>query len=235
MALVRQLGAAARAADHGTSTCWWRWSSTTCCCPMSRCDATSPTRRRSSWSPTPSATRMARAARTRSRSPIRRRRARRRGERGRRNSSTNSWRACAHVLGGGEVEEATWTLFPDAETLARMATGWHHVRTDDDGSRWCTATCRLVQPGRRGAVDARSRRVQRPGALRRATAGAGRHGRLRVPGACATRPTWIGSRYGAISAAPCAVSWRSRRGSHERARTYRRRRPTQAAQPGPPA
>ena len=33
---------------RATSTRWWRWSSTTCCCPMSRCAATSPTRPRSS-------------------------------------------------------------------------------------------------------------------------------------------------------------------------------------------
>ena len=37
-----------------------------------------------------------------------------------------------HVLGGGDVAEATWTLFPDADTLALMATGEHHVRVDDD-------------------------------------------------------------------------------------------------------
>ena len=36
------------------------------------------------------------------------------------------------VLGGGDVADATWTLFPDAETLQSMATGKHHVRVDDD-------------------------------------------------------------------------------------------------------
>jgi [protein-PII] uridylyltransferase len=38
----------------------------------------------------------------------------------------------AHVVGGGEVSEATWTLFPDAETEALMATGEHHVVVDGD-------------------------------------------------------------------------------------------------------
>jgi [protein-PII] uridylyltransferase len=38
----------------------------------------------------------------------------------------------SHVCGGGDARDATWTLFPDAETLALMATGEHHVRTDDD-------------------------------------------------------------------------------------------------------
>jgi [protein-PII] uridylyltransferase len=37
-----------------------------------------------------------------------------------------------HVLGGGEVTEATWRLFPDAETLERMASGETSVVTDDD-------------------------------------------------------------------------------------------------------
>ena len=36
------------------------------------------------------------------------------------------------MFGGGDVHEATWTLFPDAETLALMATGEHHVRTFPD-------------------------------------------------------------------------------------------------------
>ena len=37
-----------------------------------------------------------------------------------------------HVVGGGDVAEATWTLFPDAETLTLMATGDHHVHVKDD-------------------------------------------------------------------------------------------------------
>lgn len=37
-----------------------------------------------------------------------------------------------HVLGGGAVSEATWRLFPDAETLALMAAGGTEVRHRDD-------------------------------------------------------------------------------------------------------
>ncbi len=37
-----------------------------------------------------------------------------------------------HVIGGGDVAEATWTLFPDAETLGLMATGESHIRVEDD-------------------------------------------------------------------------------------------------------
>ena len=71
----------------------WRWSRTTCCCPTSPCDATSPIRRRSSSSPTRSATRTCSTCCTRSRSPTPRRPVRRRGARGRRSSSPTSSRA----------------------------------------------------------------------------------------------------------------------------------------------
>jgi len=37
-----------------------------------------------------------------------------------------------HILGGGDVDVSTWTLFPDAETVERMAAGEHHIRHDDD-------------------------------------------------------------------------------------------------------
>ncbi len=36
-----------------------------------------------------------------------------------------------HVIGGGDVAEATWTLFPDAATLAAMARDEVDVRVDD--------------------------------------------------------------------------------------------------------
>ena len=38
----------------------------------------------------------------------------------------------SHVVGGGDVAEATWTLFPDGETVEQMASGKHHIRVDDD-------------------------------------------------------------------------------------------------------
>ena len=83
-----------------------------------------------------------------------------------------------HVLGGGDVAEVTWRLFPDAETLARMAVGTVDVRRDGDLITVVSARPRrLVQPGRRRVVDARSRRDQRAGPLRRA-----RHGGVAVPG-----------------------------------------------------
>ncbi|MGA1438959.1 MAG: [protein-PII] uridylyltransferase [Ilumatobacteraceae bacterium] len=38
----------------------------------------------------------------------------------------------SHVVGGGDVGDATWTLFPDEATLASMATGGLHVRPVGD-------------------------------------------------------------------------------------------------------
>ncbi|MEO6569915.1 MAG: [protein-PII] uridylyltransferase [Ilumatobacteraceae bacterium] len=38
----------------------------------------------------------------------------------------------AHVVQGGDLHEATWTLFPDAETVELMAAGDHHVTVNDD-------------------------------------------------------------------------------------------------------
>jgi [protein-PII] uridylyltransferase len=37
-----------------------------------------------------------------------------------------------HVLGGGAVEEVTWRLFPDADTLAKMAVGRLDISRSDD-------------------------------------------------------------------------------------------------------
>ncbi|MEX2626997.1 MAG: [protein-PII] uridylyltransferase, partial [Ilumatobacteraceae bacterium] len=56
-------------------------------------------------------------------------------------SAWNSWKEelvgdlvarVRHVLGGGDVREVTWRLFPDATTLARMAAGETDVSVDDD-------------------------------------------------------------------------------------------------------
>jgi UTP:GlnB (protein PII) uridylyltransferase len=49
-----------------------------------------------------------------------------------------------HVLGGGDAAEVTWRLFPDADTLARMAVGAVDVRREADPSR----SCRRTAPGR---------------------------------------------------------------------------------------
>jgi [protein-PII] uridylyltransferase len=139
-----------------------------------------------------------------------------------------------HVFGGGAVDEATWTLFPDSETLALMATGEHHVRTFDD---------RIVVVYR-----------DLPGAFSRIAGVLSLHG-LDVITARAhsdepqTGRVGMGASEYRVHVPRAGIDWdpverdlgRAVRGElaiearlHERARTYRRRRPMQAALPGPP-
>jgi [protein-PII] uridylyltransferase len=139
-----------------------------------------------------------------------------------------------HVLGGGDVQEVTWRLFPDAETLARMAAGELDVRVQDDrvtivnrdlpGSFSRTAGVLSLhgldvlsaqahsdepQPGRVGMAAAEFR-VATP-----------RDGIDWGPVTADLRRAMTGE---------LAIEARLA----ERARTYRRRRATQAQQPGPP-
>jgi [protein-PII] uridylyltransferase len=140
-----------------------------------------------------------------------------------------------HVFGGGAAEEATWTLFPDSDTLALMATGEHHVRTFDDD--------RIVVVYR----DA-------PGAFSRIAGVLSLHGLdVLTARAHSDEPQLgrvsMGASEFRVHAPKAGVDWepvrvdlaRAVRGElaiesrlQERARTYRRRRPMQAALPGPP-
>jgi [protein-PII] uridylyltransferase len=139
-----------------------------------------------------------------------------------------------HVFGGGDVREATWTLFPDAETLAMMATGEHHVRTFAD---------RIVVVYR----DA-------PGAFSRIAGVLSLHGidvltaRAHSDEPQLGRVSMGASEY-RVHVPKRGLDWdpvvrdlgRAVRGElaiesrlAERARTYRRRRAMQAQRPGPP-
>jgi [protein-PII] uridylyltransferase len=141
----------------------------------------------------------------------------------------------SHVVGGGDVEEATWTLFPDADTLALMATGVHHVTAADD---------RLVVVYR----DA-------PGAFSRIAGVVSLHG-LDVVAARAHSDepqlgrVSMGASEFRVQVPKAGLDWKpvladldrallgrlaieSRLA--ERANTYRRRRSTQADAPGPPS
>jgi [protein-PII] uridylyltransferase len=140
----------------------------------------------------------------------------------------------AHVFGGGAVEEATWTLFPDADTLALMATGEHHVRTNDD---------RITVVYR----DA-------PGAFSRIAGVLSLHGLDVITARAHSDEPQLGSVSMGVSEfrvhiPKTGIDWepvrvdlsRAVRGElaiesrlAERARTYRRRRVMQAAVPGPP-
>jgi [protein-PII] uridylyltransferase len=143
-------------------------------------------------------------------------------------------RRVAHVVGGGDVGEATWTLFPDAETVTLMATGEHHVRVDGD---------RLVLVYR-----------DLPGAFSRIAGVVSLHG-LDVLAARAHSDepqlgrVSMGTSEFRVQVPRTGIDWapierdlqRALVGQlaiearlAERARTYRRRRPSQAVAPGPP-
>lgn len=139
-----------------------------------------------------------------------------------------------HVFGGGAVEEATWTLFPDSDTLALMATGEHHVRTTDDRI--------VVVYGDVPGAFSRIAGVLSLHGLDVLTARA--HSDEPQPGRVA-----MGASEFRVHVPRAGIDWepirrdlaRAVRGElaiearlHERARTYRRRRAMQAAQPGPP-
>ena len=139
-----------------------------------------------------------------------------------------------HVFGGGAVEEATWTLFPDSETLALMATGEHHVRTTDDrivvvygdvpGS--FSRIAGVLSLHGLDVITARAHSDEpQPGMV---AMGASEY-RVHVP---RTGIDWEPIRRDLARAVRGELAIEAR--LHERARTYRRRRPMQAAQPGPP-
>jgi [protein-PII] uridylyltransferase len=141
----------------------------------------------------------------------------------------------SHVVGGGDVEEATWTLFPDADTLALMATGVHHVNVVDD---------RLIVVYR-----------DTPGAFSRIAGVVSLHGLNVVTARAHSDEPQLGRvSMGAsefrVQAPNSGLEWkpvvadleRALLGRLaiearliERANTYRRRRSTQADAPGPPS
>jgi [protein-PII] uridylyltransferase len=144
-------------------------------------------------------------------------------------------RRVAHVVGGGDVEEATWTLFPDAETVALMAADEHRVVVTDD---------RLVvvyrdTPGSFSRIagvlslyglDVLSARAHSDEPqLGRVGMGASEF-RVEVP---RTGIDWAPIERDLLRALQGHLAIEPRLA--ERARTYRRRRPTQAAQPAAPS
>ena len=140
-----------------------------------------------------------------------------------------------HVIGGGDVAEATWTLFPDADTVALMATGENHIRIEDD---------RLTVVYR----DA-------PGAFSRIAGVVSLHGLdVLTARAHSDEPQLgrvsMGTSEFRVQVPRNGIDWSPIRADlergvngqlaiesrlAERARTYRRRRAMQAAEPGPPS
>ena len=140
-----------------------------------------------------------------------------------------------HVIGGGDVADAIWTLFPDTDTVEKLAGGDHHIRVDVDR---LTVVYR-DEPGMFSRIsgvvslhglDVVTARAQSDEPqLGRVSMGASEF-RVHVP-------------RGGIEWAPIIADLERALAGHlaiesrlaERARTYRRRRPTQAATPAPPS
>jgi len=134
-----------------------------------------------------------------------------------------------HVLGGGDVAEVTWRLFPDAETLAVMAVGDLHISRAGD-------VITVVSPDASGSFS----RIAGVLSL---------HGLDVVSAQAHSDEGGMAASQFRIVVPEGAMNWRAvkadlgRALGHrlaiearlaERASTYRRRRRTQAAAPGPP-
>lgn len=134
-----------------------------------------------------------------------------------------------HVLGGGDVAEVTWRLFPDADTLLLMAAGEIAVDRRDD-------LITVVSPDSAGVFS------QVAGVL-------SLHGLDVLTATAHSDEQGMAASQFRIVLPKAGMNWRSlktdlsRALAHqlaiesrlaERAKTYRRRRRTQAEQPGPP-
>ena len=134
-----------------------------------------------------------------------------------------------HVLGGGDATEVTWRLFPDAETLARMAAETVDVRRDGD-------VITVVTPDRAGSFSRVAGVLSMHGLdVLSAQALSDEHGmaasQFRVMSDDADMK-WgaVKADLGRALANELAIEARIA----ERATTYRRRRQTQAGQPAAP-
>jgi [protein-PII] uridylyltransferase len=145
-----------------------------------------------------------------------------------------------HVLDGGTVTARTWRRFPDEQTMSSMAAGRLDVRIDDDddessGTQRITVVC----DDRPGAF-ARIAGVLSLRGLDVLTAWA-YSGELGGPAMAASQYRVVSSRAG-LAWEPLVEDLRRALAGElaiearlaERARTYRRRKATQAVPPGPP-
>ncbi|MGH9134098.1 MAG: [protein-PII] uridylyltransferase, partial [Ilumatobacteraceae bacterium] len=139
-----------------------------------------------------------------------------------------------HVLGGGDVREVTWQLFPDADTLARMAEGETSVDVHED--RVTVVTPDLPGSFSRVAgvlslhgLDVLSAQAHSDEPQLGRLGMAASQFRVGLP---AEGFDWEPVRADLLRALAGELAIEARLA--ERARTYRRRRATQAHQPGPP-
>jgi [protein-PII] uridylyltransferase len=143
-------------------------------------------------------------------------------------------RRVTQLLGGAPADEVAWTLFPDAETLELMATGQHHVRTHDerivivyrDAPGAFSRIAGVLSLHGLDVLSARAHSDERQ--LGRVSMGASEF-RVHLP----REPyDWEPVRVDLSRAVRGELAIEARLA--ERARTYRRRKVLQAAQPGPP-
>jgi len=134
-----------------------------------------------------------------------------------------------HVLGGGDVGEVTWQLFPDAEALAVMAAGEVDITRRGD-------LITVVSPDTAGTFSQVAGVLSLHGLdVVSAQAHSGEQGmaasqfRIVVP---ESGITWRSVKTDLEHALAHQLAIEARLA--ERARTYRRRRSTQARKPGPP-
>lgn len=134
-----------------------------------------------------------------------------------------------HVLGGGDVAEVTWRLFPDADTLLLMAAGEVTVDRRDD-------LITVVSPDSTGVFSQVAGVLSLHGLdVLTATAHSDEQGmaasqfRIVMPDAALD---WGALEADLARALAHQLAIEARLA--ERAATYRRRRPTQAESPGPP-
>ena len=134
-----------------------------------------------------------------------------------------------HVLGGGDASEVTWRLFPDEETLARMAMGTVDVRRDRD-------LITVVSPDRAGSFSRVAGVLSMHGLdVISAQAHSDEHGMAAsqfrvVSDESDMKWSSVKSDLGRALANQLAIEARIA----DRATAYRRRKQTQARPPGPP-
>jgi [protein-PII] uridylyltransferase len=143
-------------------------------------------------------------------------------------------RRVTQYFGGTPADEVAWTLFPDAEALELMATGQHHVRTYGerivivyrDAPGAFSRIAGVLSLHGLDVLSARAHSDERQ--LGRVSMGASEF-RVHLP----REPyDWEPVRVDMSRAVRGELAIEARLA--ERARTYRRRRVTQAAKPGPP-
>jgi [protein-PII] uridylyltransferase len=135
-----------------------------------------------------------------------------------------------HVLGGGDIREVTWRLFPDAETLAVMAAGEIEVTRRDD----LITVVNPDAPGNfsriAGVLSLHGLDVVTARAHSDEQGMAAAQFRYVVP---RSEPRWTAIDDDLRRALAHQLALEARLA--ERAKTYRRRRRTQASEPMPPA